>query len=202
MTENIIIKHRHFLTCNGNVRLRYVLPSVAICLGFLWGGMVSYSSPSNALNHDISANEYETRFVPSAGNSVSASKNIAASSYDPEQAGNGIDPYLTRIGQRPYFDRAYVWTQNIEVFAGDTLGILMEKTGLKGKDYVSAMEAIKDHVDPQAIRPGHQIKVSSIRLGNENTLEEIAYVQNSLTQIVLSQDENDVWVAEKKGTPC
>ena len=201
MTENIIIKHRHFLTSGGNVRLRYVLPSVAICVGFLWAGMVSYSSPSNALNHDLSTNEYEAAFVPSLAQEVVETVKTATQSYDPEQAGNGIDPYLTRIGQRPYFDRAYVWTQNITVSSGDTLGILMEKTGLKGDDYVAAMKAIKEYVDPQSIRPGHQIKVSYIRLGDENTLEEISYVEDSLTQIVLAQDENDVWVAEKKERP-
>ena len=195
MTENIIIKHRHFLTSAGNIRLRFILPSIAICLGFLWAGMVSYSTPSNALSTHISSNDYLAELVPSAGNPT------VLTDYDPEKAGNGIDPYLDRIGNRPYFDRAYVWTKYIAVETGDTLGSLMEKTGLKGDDYLAGMKAIKEYVDPQSIRPGHNIKVTYIRLGDENTLEEIAYIQDSLISIVLTENQSNVWVAEKKERP-
>tara|TARA_B100001750_G_C15510824_1_gene603521 strand:+ start:818 stop:2269 length:1452 start_codon:yes stop_codon:yes gene_type:complete len=201
MTENLIIKHRHFLTSAGAIRLRYVLPSVAVCVGMLWTGMVSYSKPSNALVHDIHTNDVAAVMVPEPNVSLVKTTALNPGLYDPEQAGNGVDPYLSRIGQRPAFDRAYVWNKIITVAPGDTLGTLMEQTGLEGDDYASAMKSIKEFVDPQSIRPGHTIKLSYIRLGEVSTLEEISYIQDSLTNIVLSQDETNAWTAEKKERP-
>lgn len=197
MTENLIIKHRHFLTSNGNIRLRFVVPSVLVCAGVIWAGTVGYSKPTNALDHHVSANALVADMVPQDVAAVSK----APKRYNPEQAGNGVDPYLSRIGNRPYFDRAYVWNKTIMVAPGDTLGTLMEQTGLQGDDYAAAMKSIKEHIDPQSIRPGHSIKVSYIRLGDKSTLEEITYIENTLTNVVLSQDENNVWQAEKKERP-
>lgn len=94
-----------------------------------------------------------------------------------------------------------MWTKTITVDKGDTLGKLMEETGLTGESYVAGLSAIKEHVDPQLIRPGHKIEVAHVTHKGESTIEQVRYVLDSLTSIVLSRDTDGAWLAEKKERP-
>jgi murein DD-endopeptidase MepM/ murein hydrolase activator NlpD len=203
MTDKIILKHRYFLTSEGRLRLRYIMPSLMLGFMLLWVGLIGQSNPSHAHNNEEA---YEAAAIIPMQDTVDSLRQIVpfqlgSTLYDPEEAGNGIDPFLGRIGSRPEFEGSYVWEKILTVEKGDTLGTLIEQTGLSGDDYSQAMAAIKGYVDPQSIRPGHEIKLSYIRLNDKSTLQEISYVKDSLTSIVLSPNADDIWIAEKRDRP-
>jgi murein DD-endopeptidase MepM/ murein hydrolase activator NlpD len=116
--------------------------------------------------------------------------------YDPEEPGQGLNPFWSRIGMRPVFNKPYDWFYTIEVESGDTLGELVEDTGVSGPDYFAALGAIEKYVDPVDIKPGHKIVVSNTRYKGTNTINEIVYMYDSLTSVKLTKDETGKWQSE------
>jgi murein DD-endopeptidase MepM/ murein hydrolase activator NlpD len=197
MLDNFKIKHRHLLTTAGNIRIKYVAVLAITLCTLLWWGMSgddtqNVTSPSSVQI----ATEGTSEVVANA----QTRPTITEHNYYPETAGNGITPFLTRMGKRPYFDKPYEWTKTITVKSGDVLGLLMEETGLSGDDYIGATRAIKKEVNPQDIRPGHTIIVSNERLGSDDKIKNISYVFDSLTSVQVTPS-GDTWVAEKKTRP-
>lgn len=188
------LKHRHLLTSAGNIRLKYV---VGICALFILLGGWMFSGDDNQTESYV-ATVIET---PTAQQPEQATyRKIEWGEYDPEIKGQGVTPFLSRIGTRPYFNKPYAWAKTLTVESGDALGLLMEETGLHGDDYVGAMTALKKHVDPTEIKPGHKIQIINSRLGDKDTIKSISYIYDGLTSVQLTNPSGQ-WIAEKKETP-
>jgi len=197
------LKHRHFLSAAGNIRLRYVVTIAAFFVAMI-SALIFWEKPEETTTITVAramiipADQAEiTDDTAAAAPTTPLSKKI---SYNPEDAGNGITPFLTRIGLRPILDEAYPWTSTITVQSGDSLGLLMEETGLKGNDYVAALSALKEHIDPRDIRPGQEIRVTKTRIGERDIIEKIAYNYDSLSSITLRKNA-ETWVAQKQEKP-
>jgi len=188
-------KHRHLLTTEGNIRLRYV---VVIGLLFLALGVWMFSGDDNTPDTSMQVATIAPDNTEQPQQIIT--RKIEWGDYDPEDAGQGVTPFLSRIGTRPYFNKPYEWVKTLTIEKGDALGLLMEETGLKGDDYIGAMTALKKHVDPTEIKPGHKIDVTKSRLGNKDTIQSIAYIYDGLSSVALNKS-NDTWVAQKKETP-
>ena len=197
MLNNFKIKHRHLLTTTGNIRIKYVVVLAFTLVFFLWWSISGDGTQNTTSPSPI---QITTEKTDEAITNTQTRLTITENNYDPEMAGNSITPFLTRMGNRPYFNKPYEWTKTITVKSGDVLGLLMEETGLSGDDYVGATRAIKKEVDPQDIRPGHKIVISNERLGNTDTIKDISYVFDSLTSVQVTPS-SDTWVAEKKTRP-
>jgi len=78
---------------------------------------------------------------------------------------------------------------------GDVLGLLMEETGLSGDGYVGAFKALKKHVDPTDIKPGHKIEIINERLGQADTIKSISYIYDGLKSVQLSKN-NEQWSSQ------
>jgi len=198
MLKKINLKHRHLLTASGNIRLKFIV-GFLIAVGGASAFLVFDGHDNEDVNvativtHDKIANVVDIKPQPVI--------KIEWGDYDPENSGLGMAPFLSRVGTRPYFDKAYAWTKTITVKSGDVLGTLMEDTGLSGDDYIAATRAIKKELDPQDIRPGHTIDVTRERLGVSDTIKSIDYVFDSLTSVVVSQENDGTWSAETKTKP-
>lgn len=192
------LKHRHLLTSTGNIRIKYVaILAIMLCSILVWsmsGDDIEKISSTSPVQITTTEENYE--IIEEARKQTI----ITADNYDPETAGNGITPFLSRMGKRPYFDKPYAWTKTITVKSGDVLGLLMEETGLSGDNYVGATRALKTEVNPQDLRPGHEIVVSNERLGDTDTIKNISYVFDSLTSVQVVQKDG-AWIAEKKTRP-
>ena len=192
MLQSLILKHRHLLTRSGNIRLRYVAAFCLLCTAFLiWGLSNNDTHPSQAVamvSQEDTAEQILSEPIETTKSAINSL--IPSFSDDPEQPGRGIGPYLKRVGLRPYTDTPVTWTSLITVKSGDTLGQLIEQTGLKGDVYFNAMKAIKQHLDPRDIKPGHTITVTYKRTGDQNALEDISYHLDSLRKIVLIRDSS------------
>lgn len=192
MLDKLNFKHRHLLTSTGNIRLRFVAAVIVAIL------LIISFIPNNGI--EDYAEDATVEII--AEKPTEAPKEISFKDieYDPEVAGNGITPFLSRMGARPYFNKPYNWFKTMEIASGDSLGLLMEQTGLSGDDYVGAMTAIKKYVDPTTIKPGHQIVVSNERLGTQDSVQSVSYIYDSLSSVILTKD-NEQWIAEKKTQP-
>jgi murein DD-endopeptidase MepM/ murein hydrolase activator NlpD len=179
-----VLKHRHILTSNGNLRLRYVAITAIAILAGLWGGMTSYTSDGNAY---VSTAQIAAQTIPSK-----------LLSDDPEQAGRGLDPYYAVLGTKPEFNKPYAWTKTIEVASGDTLGLLMEKTPLTGDAYMAGMKGLKQHVDPRDIKPGQKIEVQYITQDNVDEWSSINYRIDGLNMVSLQKDAHGDIIVDKQ----
>lgn len=182
-----VLKHRHLLTSNGNIRIRYVTITLTALVAGLWGGMTSYTSDVNA---SISPLQISESIVPKK-----------FFSDDPEQPGRGLDPYFTALGLKPEFDKPYAWTKTIEVAAGDTLGLLMEKTPLSGDAYKEGMAGLLDHVDPADIKPGQKIEVKYISQNDQNEWSSIDYCIDGLNTVSIQKDGHGDIIVSKQERP-
>lgn len=191
MFNNIKIKHRHILTAAGNIRLRYVIVILLLCISLLWFGIGKNNDNSDVDSVNVQHNII-TDIIPEV---------LLPKSYDPEVAGNGIAPFLDRIGMRPYFDKPYILTSTRQIKSGDSLGVLIEETGLKGDNYFGAMKAIKKYVDARDLRPKHKILISTELYKNSKTVKEISYVYDSLTSVIVTKNATGKWQSVKKERP-
>lgn len=193
MFKKINLKHRHILTPNGNIRLRHI---VAIIVFILL--IISFIPSGERIpSYDIDVNNEVATVVETEDKSDEIIRDVG---YDPEQSGNGIGPFLTRIGARPYFNKPYNYVSEIKVKSGDVLSTLIEETGLQGPDYSGVMAAIKKHVDPRDIKPGHKILVTYEKFKNNTNIINLSYVYDSLTSIKVSKNDG-VWGGEKTDRP-
>ncbi len=186
----INLKHRHLLTADGNIRLRYIILLVCIFVGlgaWLFSGDDSEDTPSLEVAEAIE----NIQDIPEAV----IQQVIEWGDYDPEVAGQGVAPFMSRMGVRPYFNEPYNYLSTIQVEPGDVLGSLMEQTGLQGDDYISAMKAIKKQVDPTDIRPGHKIIITYEKYKDQTEIKSIAYVYDGLKSVRLTQGDAG-WVSE------
>jgi len=179
-----VLKHRHILTSNGNLRIRYVAITAVAILAGLWGGMTSYTSDGNAY---VSNKQAIAEIVPSK-----------FLSDDPEQSGRGLDPYFAVLGEKPEFSKPYAWTKTIEVASGDSLGLLMEKTPLSGDDYVAGMKGLKEYVDPRDIKPGQKIDIQYVTENNTDTWSSINYRIDGLNMVSIQKDAHGDIIVDKK----
>ena len=194
LLNNFAVKHRHLLTSAGNIRLRFV----AVLAIFLFAVVLLVSGGGD--DNDLATQNVQTALIDNKRQDapiITQAVNTVARviDYDPEEAGNGIAPFLTRVGKRPYFNKPYRWTKTHVIESGDALGLVMEETGLSGDDYLAALRAIKEKVDPTDIRPGHKVITTLSRLGHEDNVLQVAYVFDSLKSVVVQQD-GDTWSAE------
>jgi murein DD-endopeptidase MepM/ murein hydrolase activator NlpD len=188
------LKHRHVLTSAGNIRLRIV------CVALLLLSVVGLFFVVDDGDEKELATAKKLSIVTPSEAIEKPVVTIAWGDYDPEISGQGIAPFLSRMGKRPYFDKPYQWFKTITVKSGDVLGVLMEDTGLKGEDYVSAMRAIKSYVAPNAIKPGHDIIVTNERLGTVDTIAKIDYIFDSLKSVSVVRIDGK-WTASEVERP-
>jgi len=182
------LKHRHLLTSTGNIRMRYV-----VIIGVLFLGLCAW-----IFSGDNSETETYVATVTEQAETEAQKvtyRKIEWGDYDPEVKGQGVSPFLSRIGARPYFNKAYEWTKTITIEKGDALGLLMEETGLSGDGYVGAFKALKKHVDPTDIKPGHKIEIINERLGQADTIKSISYIYDGLKSVQLSKN-NEQWSSQ------
>ena len=200
MLKKHTLKHRHLLTADGNIRLRYVMIATAFFVAVIWG--IVLHDEDNVTQEPLKIADIPAVKVgdKEKSSSVEGFLSFGNVGYDPEQAGNGLRPFYSRIGSRPYFNKPYNWFKTIEVKSGDALGLLFEDTGLKGDDYIAALKALKTEVNPQDIRPGHKLIVSQTRLGTDDTVNSISYVYDSLSSVIVQKDDGE-WTALKKEQP-
>ena len=190
--NNLTVKHRHILSKAGNIRLRYVAAAlVALAL------VISFFDGSEKSGDHISTSYSGAEIAVMTPVAEAINRVI---DYDPEEKGNGISPFLTRLGVRPYFDQPYTWTKTHVIEKGDSLGLVMEETGLTGDDYVSALNLMKTKVDPTELRPGHEVVTTLSRTGTTDQVLQVAYVYDSLKSVVVQKD-GESWVAETKEQP-
>jgi murein DD-endopeptidase MepM/ murein hydrolase activator NlpD len=197
MFEKINFKHRHILTPSGAIRLKFIIGlvlAIGVLSFFIFGGGEDEVQIAE-VEKPVQTTVVETAREPDP------IKKIEWGDYDPEVEGQGVTPFLSRIGARPYFDKPYTWTKAITVKSGDVLGTLMEDTGLSGDDYIAATRAIKTELDPQDIRPGHKINVIRERLGEADTIQSVAYIFDSLTSVAVTRNDEGTWGAETKTKP-
>ena len=189
MFDKFKLKHRYLLTQSGNIRLRYIVGAAATFITIIVFGMVMNWDKGEEGNDLLIS---DTSIIP---------KIIRQNDYNPEQPGNGIEPFLSRMGKRPVFDKPYEWVKTITVKRGDTLGVLMENTGLTGEDYVAALKTLQQQVDPSSIKPDHKITVTTTRLKDTNTIQNITYIYDSLTSVHLTRNSENQWQAQKIQRP-
>jgi murein DD-endopeptidase MepM/ murein hydrolase activator NlpD len=181
--KNFALKHRHLLTSAGNIRLRYVIGILVICVLVI----SFYPSSDHPVREQIS-----DRHNPQP--TIMAEKTY---SDDPEEAGRGLDPYYARIGLKPEYILPPRWTKLIEVEAGDTLGEVMEETGLTGEDYLAAMKALQEHFDPRELMPGQKIEVDFINVDNTGQWDVVNYRIDGLRSVSLKRDKDGGVIGEK-----
>jgi len=212
MMTKINLKHRYLLTRGGTIRLKYVMGIIALII--VLGTFVKLSMTSEEPNQDTVAGIVVESDVVAPQSLKKVTENVSAipktepaqtirtiTNYDPEVSGHGLAPFYARMGKRPYFDKPYAWTKNITVQSGDVLGLLMEQTGLKGDDYVAATRAMKTELNPQDIRPGHVVRVTTNRLGYKDDIASVAYIYDSLKSVVVSKSTDGKWAAQLKTKP-
>lgn len=187
MFDKFKLKHRYLLTQSGNIRLRYILSFVAVFTVCIAIAVLTFSEETKEKTI-IAA-------IPDLQDSVKIIK------YDPEKPGNGIAPFMSRIGMRPVFDKPYMWDKTITVERGDSLGLLLEDTGLTGDDYVTGLKALEKYVDPTTIKPGHKIIVTNMNDKDISEINKISYVYDSLTSVHLTRNTDGKWQAQKIERP-
>lgn len=179
------IRHRHVLTKEGNLRVRYIVLTASVAVTAVWAAMTSYTTVGNA---------YGSREMPSLETPAIAE---GYSSNNPETPGRGLVPYMASLGQKPVFDKPYEWAKTIVVKSGDTLGGLLEHASLTGADYVAAVTMMKEYINPQDIRPGQKIDIRFKRDGEITGWLGLDYRINGLTTVSLQRDAHNALFAEK-----
>ena len=198
MIEKPILKHRYLLTQTGNIRLRYVVITACICVLALWGTLTTNTTPSQALVHQTVDVQDKVIALESVTRIREAD---AVVSDDPEVPGRGLGPYYTILGHKPTFNTPIVMNKTLTVEKGSTLGEVMEKTGLSGDAYFSAMKAIQKHIDPRDLKPGQVVKAEVEIFQNKQTIKSIIYELSSLKSVSLSPNEAGLYTAQKIERP-
>ena len=203
------LRHRHVLTRDGRLRLRYLVPGATGIMAVLLTGVVSFSAGFVVRGEDYSfIKTYDVAQIePAAG-----------------YAGDDIEGRMestTRRLQR-YLDRDDAAAQNaaavttvaaiqprlipqprettLTIGKGDTLAVVLKRAGVSANESHAALEVLKKEFDPRRIRPGQDISVRldpvSPESSDEYRLTSIGLSVDSFKSVSLTRNGDEFKAAQ------
>ena len=187
--HRVPLRHRHVLTRDGRLRLRYMVPGATGIMAVLLTGVVSFSAGFVARGEDYSfIKTYDVAHIePAAG--------YADIEGRMESTTRRLQRYLDR-GDSETAQAAAVTTvaaiqprlipqpreTTLTIGKGDTLAVVLKRAGVSNSEAHAALAVLQDKFDPRRIRPGQDISVRLDPVSPENSDEY------RLTSIGLSVD--------------
>ncbi len=151
------IRQRYLLTRHNRLRLRYGIPSLAVCLTALGltlnSGMGSLMTMTGGVNY-LSLASAAGVYGPENKYTVSQKRlGRYAHQTDDAQTAGGV----TLASYAPQEPQPREETLNID--KGDTLAGVLQKAGMSAGDALDAVKSMQKYYDPRKLRPGQQIHV-------------------------------------------
>ncbi len=157
------IKHRYVLTRANHLRLRYIVPSVVVCLICLITITTGFVVQSGAVNMGaVSSLTYE----------VSGAEEKLASSQKRLQRYNTQEKTIVAFTPKAVPQPK---EKTLKIGKGDTLAGVLQNAGVGASEAYKAVLAMEKYYDPRKIRPGQKIQVRFDPTDNPNTNKSAQY---------------------------
>lgn len=146
------IRHRYVLTKHNRVRMRYVLPSLTVCLVMAIMTLGGFMAESRAVHvGDFLVSVYQ---ADGAEGKVAYTQKRLARYTDVADSQNVLkQASLTQKTIAQPKEKA------LKLRKGDTLAGVLQKAGVGASEAYKAVMAMEDHYDPRKVRAGQEIHV-------------------------------------------
>lgn len=189
------LKNRYFYTRQNTLRLRYLaMGSLFMCVTAF--SILFSSQGSNAVaRHDMSLAEIS----PAAGDNLApyASDKI----IDMMDEGPRAELSLASMLVVPDAPKELPLEREVVIESGDALGVVMEKQGVGGTETNKIITAMKDHLDPRAIKVGQKIAMHFDKASdNLQQFREMKIPLDAVKTLVVARagEDFDAHIDEKK----
>lgn len=201
------LKDRHVYTRQGRLRLRYVAVMV---LGFMslastnfvmtpMGSFDMAVARANVADFALDADDglaspavamvqpQQWQTQPQAAPAPAPAPALAAAPISPSK------PALPTLAD---------YTRTLTIKAGDTLSDIFEYAALDAAEASSAIDALKPHIDPRALKTGQDVKVNyRWTQAQGERLTSVEFAPDALTRVVLRQGVNGAFKVDKIQKP-
>lgn len=190
------LKHRHFFTREGKLRVRYI---AFVMVGFL-GFVSSFQAPEGNFALDPSE-------APVLATQVDDWQNQELMPPPQLQAQNEFEGDALAVAdgsprtptRKPIAVQPNAWTRNILVRTGDTLPSLLATAGMDDKDVGKALDALSDHISTKDLVAGRTMRVGMVRgAQGAGAVDTVEFTESGLESVLLTRQPNGAFKAEQK----
>ncbi len=175
LNSYVPLRHRDVLTRDGRLRLRYLLSGTTTCLLLLTGAGIAAINTADMITSSGDARmEQLASLEPASGDALEvidgqhdpvAVERLAAAQKRMQRYKRGEETDTVAQASEEYASlsqgthRAADGPREdvVRIGKGDTLGGLLQRAGLSGVDAHNAVEVMKKHYDPRALKPGQVV---------------------------------------------
>ncbi len=206
----IPVRQRDVLTRDGRLRIRYLLSGATTGLLLLAGtGVAAMNAAEMVASSNNARFEELASIEPAAGNALEviqgqhdpvAVERLAAAQKRLQRYKRGDETDTVAQASDEYASLAQEQTRPeesadpresvVRIGKGDTLGGLLQRAGLSSVDAHNAVEAMKKHYDPRALKPGQTVRLRYDRAGGGMQLASLQMDVDQVRSVSLMRDDS------------
>lgn len=221
----IKVRHRHFLTRQNRLRLRYVVGTVALVsltmTGFLGSMNSSIAYVPNAVDMIVSNSGDDKTDVYMASLSADALYQAEDDRSDTDKAAETLLPLVEQkpnnkqlnaqgmpmvmgpppsddlaASDKPVFGPLQPREEILKIRPGDTIAGALQKSGVTGAEAYRAVKSMSKYYNPRLVKPGQAISIQLEPSDNGMTLAAMNMKVDSIKELIVKKDEHERFQAE------
>jgi len=182
------LRHRHFLTRQNTLRLRYVSLFAFACFAIVAGVVIPQTSslalqgvwePDTVSDVAVAA-DIEREPVPLGQPEMMAIQNKVSSAMRLAPSA------LKKAEKSPYM--------KVVIESGDTVAGVLQNAGLSGRESYFAVKALSEHFNPRHVKKGQEIGLHFAQdpESGEMVFDKMAFILSPVKSIVVEKEGEDV----------
>ena len=225
MHRIIKLRHRHFLTRQNRLRLRYVVGTVAVVsltmTSFLGSMNSSIAYVPNAVDMIVSKSGDDKTDVYMASLSADALYNAEDDRSDIDKAAETLLPLVEQkpnnkqlnaqgmpmmmgpppsddlaANDKPVFGPLQPREEILKIRPGDTIAGALQKSGVTGAEAYRAVKSMSKYYNPRLVKPGQAISIQLEPTDTGMTLAAMNMKVDSIKELIVKKDEHERFQAE------
>lgn len=179
LNKYVPLRHRTVLTRDGRLRFRYLLSGTTTCLMLLTAGSIAAMNVAEMVASPVSNSRME-QLASLEPASAATALEVINGTHDPvaverlavaqkrlqrykradetDTVAQASEEYAS-LAEESTPDIAGPREEVVKIGKGDTLGGVLQRAGLSSVDAHNAVEAMKEHYDPRALKVGQTIRL-------------------------------------------